>query len=197
MPIARAIQFAHEQGIVHRDIKPSNILLTLSGEPMLTDFGIAKVLESDDTQTLTGTGVGVGTPEYMAPEQWVGKSGPQADIYSLGVVFYEMVTGRKPYTADTPAAVLLKQATEPLPRPTEYQTELPEDIEKVLLKALAKEPENRYRTMEEFASALDKLLVSRSHTQRGSKFRQQTCLSGIPDRGQKSRLPENNQSGEF
>jgi len=157
LPVARALEYAHSEGIVHRDIKPSNILITRSGEPMLTDFGIAKILESNQATALTGTGMGVGTPEYMAPEQWTGKAGPQADIYGLGVVFYELITGRKPYTADTPAAILLKQATEPLPRPRQFTQDLSEAVEKVLLKALAKSLDDRYADMGSFASALDGL----------------------------------------
>jgi serine/threonine protein kinase len=108
LPVAQALEYAHEHNIIHRDIKPSNILLTEKGQPMLSDFGIAKILESDETATLTGTGVGVGTPEYMAPEQWTGHAGLQSDIYSLGVVFYELITGRKPYVADTPAAIQIR-----------------------------------------------------------------------------------------
>jgi serine/threonine protein kinase len=157
LPVARALQYAHEQGIIHRDVKPSNILLTPSGEPMLTDFGIAKILDVEEGQTLTGTGM-VGTPEYMAPEQWVGKVTPQSDVYSLGVVFYEMVTGRTPYRAETPAAVLIKQTNDPLPRPRQFVTDLPEAVEKLLFKALAKEPEDRYETMGAFAGALEGLL---------------------------------------
>jgi eukaryotic-like serine/threonine-protein kinase len=157
LPIAGALEYAHEHNIIHRDIKPSNILLTEKGQPMLSDFGIAKILESDETATLTGTGVGVGTPEYMAPEQWTGQAGPQSDLYSLGVVLYELVTGHKPYTADTPAAILLKQATEALPRPRQFAPDLPETVENVLFKALAKMPENRYQGMGEFAAALESL----------------------------------------
>jgi branched-chain amino acid transport system substrate-binding protein len=162
LPIAQALEYAHEHNIIHRDIKPSNILLTEKGQPMLSDFGIAKIIESADTATLTGAGVGVGTPEYMAPEQWTGGAGPQADLYSLGVVFYELVTGRKPYTADTPAAILLKQATEPLPRPTQFVRDLPEAMEKLLLKALAKRPEDRYENMTAFAAAMETLLRGQS-----------------------------------
>jgi serine/threonine protein kinase len=158
LPVARALHFSHQQGIIHRDIKPSNILITQSGEPMLSDFGIAKILEGEKTTALTGTGVGIGTPEYMAPEQWVGETSPCSDLYSLGVVLYEMVTGRKPYTADTPAAILLKQANYPLPRPRQFVADLPDRVEKIILKALAKKPEDRYSSMEEFSTALENLL---------------------------------------
>jgi serine/threonine protein kinase len=156
LPIAHALEYAHENNIIHRDIKPSNILLTEKGQPMLSDFGIAKILDLDDSQTLTGTGVGVGTPEYMAPEQVVNKSvDGRADIYSLGVVIYEMVTGRKPFQADTPMAVLFKQVSEPLPRPRKFVPNLPEVQEKILLKALAKKPEDRYQTMGAFLGAIE------------------------------------------
>src|SRR5512136_179515 len=158
LPIARALQFSHQQGIIHRDVKPSNILMSLSGEPMLSDFGIARVLESEGTTSLTGTGVGIGTPEYMAPEQWVGRTSPQSDLYSLGVVLYEMITGRKPYSADTPAALLLKQANDPLPRPRNLVPDLPDRVEKIILKALSKKPEERYSGMEEFIYSLENLL---------------------------------------
>jgi serine/threonine protein kinase len=158
LPIAEALSYAHGHNIIHRDIKPSNILLTEKGQPMLSDFGIAKILEGEETATLTGTGVGVGTPEYMAPEQWTGHTSPQSDIYSLGVVFYELVTGRKPFTADTPAALLLKQANDPLPRPRSIVPDLPDRVEKVILKVLAKKPEDRYSSMGEFITAVEALL---------------------------------------
>jgi len=157
-PIARALQYAHGQKIVHRDVKPANILLTQSGEPMLSDFGIAKLLEAEETIELTGTGVSVGTPEYMAPEQGLGKAvDHRADIYALGVVFYEMVTGRKPYQADTPMAIMLKKATEPFPRPTQFVRNLPESIERVMIKALARDLRNRYQDAGALALAFEKI----------------------------------------
>ena len=158
IPIARALHFAHEHNIIHRDVKPSNILFSQSGEPLLTDFGIAKILEVEETHTLTGTGVGIGTPEYMSPEQGLGQEiDARTDVYSLGIVFYELVTGRKPFTAVTPMAVVIKHVHDPLPPPTQFIPDLPERVEKVLLKALAKEPGNRYSDMNAFAEALENL----------------------------------------
>ena len=157
LPIGRALDYAHQQGIIHRDVKPSNILITRAGEPLLSDFGIAKVLEGEHTTQITSTGTGIGTPEYMAPEQWRNEIVPQTDIYALGIVFYEMVTGRKPYVADTPAAVAIMQATEPLPRPKDLAPGLPDMVENVLFKALAKQPEDRYATMGDFVAVLEKL----------------------------------------
>jgi serine/threonine protein kinase len=158
IPIARALAFAHQQGMVHRDVKPSNILITQSGDPMLTDFGIAKIIDSDATMDLTGTSATIGTPEYMAPEQATSKNvDHRADIYALGIVLFEMVCGRKPYQADTPMAVLFKHVSEPLPRPRDFAPGLPEAVERVLVKALAKHPEDRYQSMDDFAAALEKL----------------------------------------
>ena len=179
--VAKAVKFAHDENIIHRDIKPSNILITRSGEPMLSDFGIAKILEGEDASTLTGTGMGVGTPEYMAPEQWTGQAGPQADIYSLGVVLYEMLTGRKPYTADTPAAILLKQATEPLPRPREFIRDLPDSVEKVLIKALAKRPEDRYEDMAAMTHALEGLLGEAYQAQSIAQVNSKLLLKKVDD----------------
>lgn len=176
-PIARALGYAHKHDILHRDVKPSNILIIESGEPILTDFGIAKVLEESDGQTLTGTGIGLGTPEYMAPEQWLGKAVPASDQYSLGVVFYELVTGHKPYTADTPAAILIKQSNDPLPRPKDFVPGLPATVERVIFKALAKQPENRFADMDAFAQALEKLAQSAP----ASDIRKE-AKKNIPDR---------------
>ena len=180
-PIASALEYAHQSGIIHRDIKPSNILLTDKGIPMLSDFGIAKILETETMETLTGTGVGVGTPEYMAPEQWTGGTTKQSDIYSLGIVLYEMITGRKPYTADTPAAILLKQATEPLQRPVLFVPDLPEDVEKALIKALALKPEYRYQNMGEFAKVLD--ILAKNTGAKQDKTELQTLTSITTDTG--------------
>jgi serine/threonine-protein kinase len=164
LPVARALEYAHRRGVIHRDLKPSNILLCENGDPTLSDFGIAKILDapadgSSDVSitSLTGTGLPIGTPEYMAPEQWQGKPCAQSDIYGLGVVLYELITGRRPYTADTPAAVMIKQVTEPLPRPRDFVRGLPEEVESILFKALALKPENRYAVMGDFCRALEQV----------------------------------------
>jgi serine/threonine-protein kinase len=157
-PIARALAYAHDQDIIHRDIKPANILITYSGEPVLTDFGIAKLLEEAEGNTLTSTGMGLGTPDYMAPEQWQGKAGASSDQYALGVIFYEMITGKKPFSADTPPAVMLKQATQPLPRPSQFVPDLPQHVEFILLKMLAKDPQNRYTSMRTLVGVMEKLM---------------------------------------
>jgi len=159
IPIARALDYAHKRCIVHRDIKPSNIMITESGEPMLTDFGVAKIIDEEATLDLTGTNATVGTPEYMAPEQVNSKTTDyRVDIYALGIVLYEMVTGRRPFEGDTPLATLFKQATDPLPRPSQFVAGIPNSIEKFLVKALAKKPADRYQSMGEVANALDALL---------------------------------------
>ena len=161
IPVAQALWYAHTQNLIHRDVKPANILLTETGQPMVSDFGVAKLFDMDETTGLTNTGMGVGTPEYMAPEQWQGQVSPQTDVYALGVVLYEMITGRRPYSADTPAALLLKQANDPLPRPKSFVPGLPEVVERVLLKALAKKPEDRYLDMDTFANTLEGLLAEK------------------------------------
>ncbi len=160
LPVARGVAYAHQRGILHRDIKPANILITESGEPLLSDFGIAKLFEGEQTTALTNSGMAIGTPEYMAPEQWTGQTNPQSDLYSLGIVLYEMVTGRKPYVADTPAAILLKQAMEPLPPPHQFAPNLPEAVEFLLIKALARDPRDRYPDLNALIQAIENLLTS-------------------------------------
>jgi serine/threonine protein kinase len=165
LPIAHALDYVHEHNIINRDVKPSNILMTEKGQPMLTDFGLVKLFGDKDkvkeAVTLTSSGTGLGTPDYMAPEQWTGEPTAQSDLYSLGVVLYEMITGHRPYTADTPAGVLLRQATESLPLPKQYIPDLPQNVESVLLKVLARKPGDRYPNMHAFANELQNLLAGR------------------------------------
>lgn len=162
LPVAHALEAAHQKGVVHRDVKPSNILLTEDGTPLLSDFGIAKILEDNaNSEGLTTGGMAIGTPEYMAPEQWEGKPvDERVDIYALGVVLYEMITGRPPYKADTVPATMVQVLRDPLPRPQKWIPDLPEQVEHVLFKALAKDPQDRFSSMRLFSQALEKVLSS-------------------------------------
>lgn len=159
--LADALEYAHKKNIIHRDVKPSNVLMNETGQPLLSDFGIAKVFDNPDTMDLTTTLMGIGTVEYMAPEMATSRNfDHRADIYSLGILFYELLTGRKPFVADTPAAVLIKQASDPLPRPTQFNPNIPQEVEKVLLKALAKDPRDRFDTSGDFAEAIRKISLA-------------------------------------
>jgi ligand-binding sensor domain-containing protein/tRNA A-37 threonylcarbamoyl transferase component Bud32 len=150
--VGDALAYAHEQGVIHRDMKPSNVLVDPRDQAFLTDFGLARMVES--SSHLTGSMV-VGTPAYMAPEQGEGlPATQQSDIYSLGVVLYEMVTGRPPFEAETPLAVMIKHMTEPLPLPRELNPDLTLEVERVILRALAKEPQARYQDAKEMVQAL-------------------------------------------
>ena len=147
-----ALDHAHQQGVIHRDLKPSNVFITTNGRPVLTDFGIARMV---DMATITESGGTLGTPAYMSPEQGQGESGDaRSDIYALGVLLYQLCTGRVPFDADTPYAVILKHITAPLPPPRSICPELPESVERVILKALAKDPDDRFQSASEMGRAL-------------------------------------------
>ena len=151
--LADALDYAHSRGIVHRDMKPSNVLIDKRGNCLLADFGIAKILGS--SMQFTATGAFVGTPVYASPEQGLGIDlEASSDIYSLGVMLYEMATGRPPFEAETPMAILMKHIHDPLPSPRTINPTLPEVVERVILRALAKQPEDRFQTAGEMARAL-------------------------------------------
>ena len=149
--IASALQHAHDHGVVHRDVKPSNILLRLDGHAYLVDFGLAKAKIEAEFQTHSGAMVG--TPEYMAPEQSDGRNDSRSDIYSLGIILYQMLTGKVPFMADSPVGVTLKHIQTPPTPPCQLNSEIPSAIEEVMLKALAKTPEDRFQEARAFASA--------------------------------------------
>ncbi len=155
--LASALHYAHEQGAVHRDIKPANVLFTRQNEPVVTDFGIAKILHESVQISLTG-GV-IGTPVYMSPEQAAGLPvDGQSDQYSLAVMMYEMMVGRAPFLGDSATAILMSHINETPPPPRKFNQNLPAAAEKVLLRALSKKPAARYANVLDFAHAMDAAL---------------------------------------
>jgi serine/threonine-protein kinase len=158
--LSRAMDYAHKQGIIHRDLKPANVLITRDGQPKITDFGLAKRLESDASQTRSGTLMG--TPNYMAPEQARGEVrevGPLADVYALGVILYEMLVGRTPFLGASILDTLQQvRSQEPVP-PSRLQPKVPRDLETICLKCLEKEPAKRYETAGAMADDLERFLA--------------------------------------
>jgi serine/threonine protein kinase/tetratricopeptide (TPR) repeat protein len=153
--VAAALDYAHRQQVVHRDIKPENVMLH-EGEPLVTDFGIAKAVTAAAAQSLTQTGTAVGTPAYMSPEQASGEAelDGRSDIYSLGAMLYEMIAGATPFAGPTVQAILARLFTDPVPLLRDRRPDVPEGLEQVALKALAKTPAERFATAAQFAQAL-------------------------------------------
>ncbi len=182
-PVGEALQYAHGQGVLHRDVKPSNILLTPDGQVFLADFGLARIAQAGES-TLSQDAL-VGTPQYISPEQARGDSDLDArtDVYSLGVVMYELLIGRVPYQADTPYAVIHDHIYAPLPLPRSIKPGFPETLERVLLKALAKERDDRYASVTELLAAFEtaaQTIISEAPTQTLAPEAQRSGLAEQP-----------------
>jgi eukaryotic-like serine/threonine-protein kinase len=170
-PVAAALGYAHKHGVVHRDVKPGNVLITDDGQVKVTDFGIARAVNTEES--LTQTGAVMGTATYFSPEQAEGMGvDARTDIYSLGVVLFEMVTGRPPFLGDTPVAVASKHVRDHPPLPRELNPSIPPTFEAIILKAMDKNPDNRYATSEDLRADLlrfnegrDVLAAHEDHTQ--------------------------------
>ncbi len=155
--LAAALDVAHERGVIHRDIKPANILKTPEGRLLLTDFGLVKIITDGQSSqvSLTGAGVPLGTPDYMSPEQIIGGHDvdARADLYSLGIVLYQMVTGRTPFRGDMPMQIAMHHLNSEPPPPSSLREDLPVPAEQVILRVLAKNPNDRYMSAQDLASA--------------------------------------------
>ncbi len=160
--LAAALDFAHAHGVIHRDIKPANILMTPEGRLLLTDFGLVKVITEGQTPQvrLTGEGAPVGTPDYMSPEQVIGEDvDGRSDLYSLGVIMYQMITGTTPFQGETPMQIASQHLHIPPPSPQLLRPDLPVAVERVLLRALAKHPSERYARVQDLARAFRTALI--------------------------------------
>jgi len=167
--VALGLGAAHRRSIVHRDVKPQNILVGRDGSIKLTDFGIASVYKDINAERLTTTGATLGTVQYYAPEQAQGEIvSPAADVYALGNVMYEMVTGRTPFDGDNPVAVAMQHIHDAPKPPSHLNPNLPPALEEIILRCLEKVPEMRFRDGSELARALESLGVLKNNPDRGT-----------------------------
>jgi len=161
IPISRALSYVHSKNIIHRDVKPANILINDVGQPLLSDFGILKIIDSEESQGITGTGTVVGTTAYMSPEQIRGdkKIDFRTDIYALGVMFYQLITGKLPYNGNSAIDIASKHINEPIPKAKQLVRDLPFEVDHIISKAMAKNRDDRYPSMESFVTALERLTI--------------------------------------
>ena len=178
--VGAALAYAHKQGILHRDIKPSNVLLATDGQIYLADFGLARIAQSGES-TLSSDMI-MGTPQYISPEQAMGKKDLDegTDIYSFGVMLYEMVVGQVPFNADTPFSIIHDHIYSPLPMPRSINPKVPESVERVLLKGLAKERADRYANVDSFVQAFKQAWIDAGVPMQG------TAITMRPKPGQKT-----------
>ena len=190
--VADALGFAHAQEVVHRDIKPENILLLENGHALVADFGIARAAHEGDTQKLTQTGMAVGTPVYMSPEQSTGeKVGPAADIYSLGCVLYEMLSGDPPFTGKNAMAIMARHAMDTVPSIRIIRQAVPDEVEEAIYAAMEKSPADRPHTAAEFSAILGTPMgeTSMRRVDRHTQMRRIPALPAEPQHIPRSRQP--------
>ena len=155
LPLTNALIYAHSRGIIHRDLKPDNIIINNDDQPILSDFSLMRIIEDEETRDMTGTNVGLGSPGYISPEQGQGLDVDfRSDVYSLGVIFFEMVTGKRLFFATSSMEIVIQHIMADPPKPRTIIPTLPKMVETVILNALSKDREKRYQSMEEFSNAL-------------------------------------------
>ncbi len=186
--VGKALHYAHEQGMLHRDVKPGNIMFRGDGSVVLTDFGVAKILNVSGE--ITATGAVAGTPAYMAPEQWTdNEPDRRSDIYSLGVVLYELATGALPFDDETPGRLMFRHISEPPPLPRKLHHNIPLDLERVILRALAKDRRDRYQTAQELVDDLEALIYRVESTALTGIFRRPSLPFPYPWTTERSSAP--------
>lgn len=159
LPLTNALVYAHGHGIIHRDLKPANIIISSDNQPILSDFSLMRIIEEEETRDMTGTNVGLGSPEYISPEQGQGFTVDfRSDVYSLGVIFFEMVTGKKLFYAASSMEIVIQHILADPPKPRSIVPTLPRAVETVILNTLSKDPARRYQTMEAVSQALKSLV---------------------------------------
>jgi len=159
LPLTNALVYAHSRGIIHRDLKPDNIIINTDDQPILSDFSLMRIIEEEETRDMTGTNVGLGSPGYISPEQGQGMAVDfRSDIYSLGVIFFEMTTGKKLFYATSSMEIVIQHIMADPPKPRTLIPTLPRMVENVILNALSKDREKRYQTMEEFSNAMQAVI---------------------------------------
>lgn len=189
--IAQGLAYAHRKGIIHRDLKPDNILFDSNGDPFISDFGVAKLTES--TGSLTGSGI-IGTPAYMSPEQAQGNEiDGRSDVYGLGVILYQMLSGQQPYNADTPMGVVVKHITEPVPEILKTMPSLPVEVDDLIKKAMAKDRAKRFQTTIELAKALN--LIAFGSEGNITRADQTGIRTGVFKNDAKASAPRNSKTG--
>jgi eukaryotic-like serine/threonine-protein kinase len=179
LPLTDALIYAHARGILHRDLKPDNILINSDGQPILSDFSLMRIIEEEETRDMTGTNVGLGSPGYVSPEQVQGLAVDfRSDIYSLGVVFFEMVTGKKLFYATSSMEIVMQHIMATPPKPRSLIPDLPRAVEAIILSALSKDREKRFQSVEAFSNALKAVVEATNRAKTPASPRSRNIVVG-------------------
>ena len=178
LPLTDALLYAHSRGIIHRDLKPDNIIINTDNQPILSDFSLMRIIEEEETRDMTGTNIGLGSPEYISPEQGQGMSVDfRSDIYSLGVIFFEMVTGKKLFYATSSMEIVIQHIMADPPKPRSIIPDLPRSVEVIIMNSISKDREKRFQNMEEFSNAMKAVVEAANATKKKDPNRNKGWLT--------------------